>query len=192
MLESDVELPFVRAFPGDLEALLSAEAAELLDQLEAEARTALAAEGFPNGEVQFEVDLRFEGQDSELILPLDRSALATSHLADTFRAEYRRLYAYESDEPVEVVNLRALGRGVRAKALDRMHATLGLGSERSEATRLAWMEGSPVTVPVVARGALKRTFGGPLIVEAYDTTVILPPGWHGRTDGPGDLILEPR
>jgi N-methylhydantoinase A len=195
MLESDVELPFVRAFPGDLEILLSAEAGTLLGELEADARTALAAEGFDHGEVHFEVDLRFEGQDSELVLPLYRTALTSSSLADLakqFRAEYRRLYAYESDEPVEVVNLRALARGVRDKVLDRAHARLGLASETSAAAaRSAWLDNAAMIVPVVSRAVLAGSFEGPLIIEAYDTTVIVPAGWRGNTDKLGNLILEP-
>ncbi len=195
MLESDVELPFVRAFPGDLEILLSAEADTLLGELEADARTALAAEGFDHGEVHFEVDLRFEGQDSELVLPLYRTALTSSSLADLakqFRAEYRRLYAYESDEPVEVVNLRALARGVRDKVLDRAHARLGLASETSAAAaRSAWLDNAAMIVPVVSRAVLAGSFEGPLIIEAYDTTVIVPAGWRGNTDKLGNLILEP-
>ncbi len=195
MLESDVERPFVRAFPGSLETLMSSDAAEILGKLEAEARAALAAEGFPDGEIAFEVDLRFEGQDSELILPLDRGALTSSglaQLAEKFRAEYRKLYAYELDEPVEVVNLRALARGVRDKALDRAHARLGLAAEADTKARSAWMDDdAAIDVPVVARGAIGPTFEGPLIIEAYDTTVVVPPGWRGSSDALGNLILEP-
>jgi N-methylhydantoinase A len=196
MLESDVELPFVRAFPGGLDQLGSPAAAGILGQLEADARAALKAEGFSgSGEVLFEVDLRFEGQDSELNLPLDRTALTSSglaELAERFRAEYRRLYAYESDEPVEVVNLRALARGMRDKVLDRAHARLGLISETAEAAvRSAWMDDAAIDVPVVARAAIGSAFEGPLIIEAYDTTVIVPPGWRGNPDTLGNLILEP-
>jgi N-methylhydantoinase A len=197
MLESDVERPFVRAFPGDLQMLRSQEARALLEQLEADARAALAAEGFGDrGEVLFEVDLRFEGQDSELVLPLDRAALTTAGLAALaadFRAAYQRLYAYESEEPVEVVNLRALARGRRAKLLDRAHARLGLAAAATDApARSAWMEeGAATQVPVVGRAALVAAFRGPLIIEFYDTTVIVPPGWHGSADRLGNLILEP-
>jgi N-methylhydantoinase A len=197
MLESDVERPFVRAFPGDLEMLLSGAAVEILRELEAAARAALAAEGFDDGEVQLEVDLRFEGQDSELVLPLDRSALnpgGLAELAERFRAEYRRLYAYDSDEAVEVVNLRATGRGRRAETLDRAHARLGLATESSDATtRSVWIDesGEARRVPVVGRGALVSPFIGPLIVEAYDTTVVVPPGWRGSIDPLGNLLLEP-
>ncbi len=147
------------------------------------------------GEVLFEADLRFEGQDSELVLALDLTALTTAGLADlaeTFRAEYRRLYAYESDEPLEVVNLRARARGRRAKLLDQAHAQLGLAAATTDASaRSAWMEDAAIHVPVVGRADLGATFAGPLIVEAYDTTVVVPSGWRGHADPLGNLILEP-
>jgi N-methylhydantoinase A len=115
-------------------------------------------------------------------------------LAEKFRDEYRRLYAYESDEPLEVVNLRATARGVRAKALEMAHARLGLVSETAgTAARSAWMDDSGIAlrVPVFSRAMLESPFVGPLIVEAYDTTVVVPPGWRGRADPLGNLILEP-
>ena len=41
------------------------------------------------------------------------------------------------------------------------------------------------------RGALGREFrAGPLIVESYDTTVVVPPGTRARADATGNLILE--
>ena len=191
MLESDVERPFVRAFPGDLDSLRSPGARQALAELEGQARAALAAEGFDDGKIELEVDLRFEGQDSELILPLCDAA----ELAERFRAEYRRLYAYDSDEPLEVVNLRATGRGVRAKALDRAQAHLGLASGTAAAsTREALIDEGcgPQTVPVVARSALGPSFEGPLIVEAYDTTIVVPPAWRGIVDPHGNLLLQPK
>jgi N-methylhydantoinase A len=198
MLESDVERPFVRAFPGSLDGLRAPEATEVLEQLEAHACAALAGEGFGgDGEIHFEVDLRFEGQDSELILPLDGTALTEQGLAELaarFRTEYGRLYAYESDEPLEVVNLRATARGVRAKTLDRAHARLGLTPGGGAATtRSAWIDdtGEALNVPVVARATLASPFVGPLIIEAYDTTVVVPSGWRGSVDLLGNLLLEP-
>jgi len=44
---------------------------------------------------------------------------------------------------------------------------------------------------VVGRGALAPAFDGPLIVEAYDATVVVPPGWHGSVDALGNIVLEP-
>ena len=33
---------------------------------------------------------------------------------------------------------------------------------------------------------------GPAIVEQFDATTVIPPGWHGRVDGFRNLILERR
>jgi N-methylhydantoinase A/oxoprolinase/acetone carboxylase beta subunit len=53
------------------------------------------------------------------------------------------------------------------------------------------MDDAAIDVPVVARAAIGSAFEGPLIIEAYDTTVIVPPGWRGNPDTLGNLILEP-
>ena len=48
-----------------------------------------------------------------------------------------------------------------------------------------------VDTPVIARAALGPGFrAGPLIVESYDTTVVVPPGTRARADATGNLILE--
>jgi N-methylhydantoinase A/oxoprolinase/acetone carboxylase beta subunit len=51
-----------------------------------------------------------------------------------------------------------------------------------------------VTVPVHDRQALPAgaAFAGPaLVFEAHGATVV-PPGWRGRVDGAGALVLERR
>ena len=76
--------------------------------------------------------------------------------------------------------------------LDRRHAVLGLAKAAAAIEREAWFEHSAaITVSVVARTELSATFAGPLIVEAYDTTVVVPPGWRGSADSLGNLLLEP-
>ena len=51
---------------------------------------------------------------------------------------------------------------------------------------------TPYTTSVYAREALPPgvTLAGPAIVTQYDTTTVLPPGWHARVDAVGDLIAE--
>ena len=33
------------------------------------------------------------------------------------------------------------------------------------------------------------TIAGPAIVEQFDATTVIPPGWSGRVDGFGNLVL---
>ncbi|MEK9693772.1 MAG: hypothetical protein VW235_12665, partial [Rhodospirillaceae bacterium] len=37
---------------------------------------------------------------------------------------------------------------------------------------------------------LGATFEGPAIVEQFDSTTVLPPGWRGKIDGYRNLILS--
>ena len=60
-----------------------------------------------------------------------------------------------------------------------------------------------MSAPVVERDALRRPTGaagaagaadvgeeGPLIVEDYDATTLVPPGWRVRLDRQGAIVLE--
>ena len=40
------------------------------------------------------------------------------------------------------------------------------------------------------RLACRREFAGPAIVEQFDATTVVPPGWHASVDRYGNLILE--
>jgi N-methylhydantoinase A len=61
------------------------------------------------------------------------------------------------------------------------------------ATRSAYFkETGLVTVDVIARESLAPGAGrsGPVIVEAADTTVVVPPGWRLAVDAGGLIVLE--
>ena len=47
-----------------------------------------------------------------------------------------------------------------------------------------WLE-----TPVIRRADLAAGRAGPLIVEEYDATGLVPPGWHGTLDGAGNILL---
>ncbi len=47
--------------------------------------------------------------------------------------------------------------------------------------------------PVLSRSALSgKLRAGPLIVEEYDATTIVPPGWDAALDGSGDIVMTRR
>jgi N-methylhydantoinase A len=37
---------------------------------------------------------------------------------------------------------------------------------------------------------LGKSLPGPLIVEEFDTTVVVPPGWQAEVDGYGNIVLQ--
>jgi N-methylhydantoinase A len=191
MLAADVELPFVAAFTGPLDAIAGDAARAQLAALAEEARSALAAEGFTGDAALIEpaIDLRYEGQDSELTLALDADAAG---LEARFRAEYDRLFAYASDEPLEIVNLRVTARGRRAARSDPRAGEAPRAAMAAGERAVAFDPAAPVVTPVVDRSALPASFAGPLIIESYDSTIVVSPGWRGSVDAAGGILLEHR
>ena len=62
----------------------------------------------------------------------------------------------------------------------------------SGASRPARFDGELIDTPVVARAALASASNGPLLVDEYDSTVVVPPDMRAQLDDDGNLILEPR
>ena len=48
-----------------------------------------------------------------------------------------------------------------------------------------WMES-----PLLARIDLRNPAQGPLLIDEFDTTIVVPPGWEARADGSGNLSLR--
>jgi N-methylhydantoinase A len=53
-------------------------------------------------------------------------------------------------------------------------------------------ETGQVSCPVLGRDALSAGASGrgPVIIEAADTTIVVPPGWRWRADDRGFTVLE--
>jgi N-methylhydantoinase A len=192
MLAADAEHDFLRAVLRPLDGCDAEEIAAILSRLERQGREALAAEGYTGAGVTLtaKADLRYLGQSSELTIPF--SALAG--LREDFHKSYADTFGYPNDEPVELVNVRLTARGSGDNRL-RFEAI------RADASALAGVAGvrpvsfgrgePPVETSVIARrdvGTAQRA--GPLIVESYDTTVVIPPGVRASADPIGNMILE--
>ena len=198
LLAGDVRLEFVRALAERLDSLDLGRARSILKELADEAAAALEAEGYPGGrqEIRFEGDLRFAGQDSELAVPLSDPGIGEEErerLRQEFLAAYRQLFQYTSDDPVELVNLRAIGRGIRSRRLDLAQPTIARESRPVAGARRVLFEraSGAVSVPVLERPALVESqLPGPLIVESLDTTIVVPPGWTLTVGGRGSLVME--
>lgn len=47
-----------------------------------------------------------------------------------------------------------------------------------------------IDTPVVTRADIDGSARGPLLIDEYDSTTVIPPGWSVRRDGEGNLVLE--
>ena len=197
LLAADVEHHLSRTFRALLRDLDKAALNAAWDALVAEARRRLAAAGFGAGAARIErhASLHYRGQTYELTVPvpdgsLDAAALAA--LDEAFGAEHERTYGHRAgpEEPVELVTLRVLGRGPRREAPPRVAPAAS--PARQVAGRRAYF--GPAAgwrqAAVVGRADLAGGRGGPLIVEEYDATCVVPPGAHAALDDDGCIVLD--
>ena len=99
---------------------------------------------------------------------------------------------------MQVASLRVIGRGVADR--DRSPADSdpgdGLtasGPARPPADRRVYFGPGHgwLSTPVVDRPALRSgAIAGPLIVEEYDSTTVVPPGWRAAAADHGCMTLE--
>ena len=92
------------------------------------------------------------------------------------------------------MNLRLSARGRREQRLDfariRMGGAALAGSSGSRMVSFA-RGSAPVSTPVLARADMPVSpIAGPMIVESYDTTVVVPPDVLARADAVGNIILD--
>jgi 5-oxoprolinase (ATP-hydrolysing) len=172
-------------------AAVAGRVGEWLDELAAEAVRAVAAEGIPEGEIEVRrrlAALRFVGQDTPVTVE------AGGDLQEAFAVAYRDLYGYQpEDRDIEVESLRVVASSSPSSQTQPGRAATGGRPNEGPRARPrvhlgnAWQE-----VPAYERDRLPEgeIFEGPALVFERHTAVVVPPGWRGRLDCVGTLVLE--
>jgi N-methylhydantoinase A len=158
-------------------------------ELERAGAEELTREGLTGDQVEFvrQIDMRYVGQSYELTIP------AGDGLLERFHAEHDRVYGFAAPaEPVELVSLRLTSVGRIAKPPVRSLAT-GPDVEPKERREVYFAEaGGYVDCPIYDRYALPAgmSFAGPAVVEEFDSTTVVHPGFAVMVDGTSNLIIE--
>ena len=169
------------------------------EALEIQARTQLAADGFAVDDMVLErsANMHYKGQIYELSVragpgPFDAEAVA--ELEEAFAREHEQTYGHRAgpDEPVELVNLELVGRGLTEdRGLPAAGQNPKAPANGKQARRayfgqaLGWVE-TPV---LVDRNQLSGTQPGPVIIEEYDATCVVPPGTAAAVDANGNIVI---
>jgi len=165
-----------------------------LDELAAELRGWLVRDGVPEADIDVirALDCRYVGQGYELRVTLDGPY--DDRALTQFHRMHEREYGSAYTDPIEIVNARVTAIGKRP-TLDDLPVASGslddaLVDEREGYFRV---DGELQALPTrfYDRGELPldESFEGPAVVFHLDTTTVVPPGWHGRADASGNLIL---
>jgi N-methylhydantoinase A len=198
LLYADVEHHFSRTFRRLLRGCDLAEIDAAWAELSSQAMAQLAAEGFTGHQARLRRSgaLHYKGQSFELVVtvpegPFDAAMVA--HLEEAFGREHERTYGHRagSEEPVELVSIQVVGQGLRQRS-----GVEGVPQSRPDP------EGGPprrayfgskhgwIDTPLLKRADLVTKRAGPIIIEEYDATCLIPPDAAAALDASGNVVIE--
>ena len=204
LLATDLKVEVARTVMVEAGGVDPAFLNDVYEELEAEGRARLRADGVPEGSIVLErwADCRYTGQAYELLIQAPAGsldALALRALADAFHERHEREYFWRfTDKPVQLVHLRVYAIGVMpALAAEEIEA----GAREPPAGALV------ATLPVAFQvdgsverldtafwdaGALRagNVVAGPAVVEHQDSTTVVNPGLVAEVDRHGSLLID--
>lgn len=165
----------------------------ILEDLAAAGQDRLQRDGFPPERQVFQraASARYAGQSSEIEVALPDGIVAPNQIADLFAAEHERTYGFRApaNEPVELMGLSVMARGL--PETPRLPAAIPPFAQQVPAMRRAWFPHDGwVETPVTDRAGLSGMRHGPLIVQEYDATCLVPRGVTVELDPFGNIRLE--
>src|ERR687897_887128 len=185
LLTTDLKLDTAVTVMRRVDDLDAEEVEATFTELEESGRGELEREGLVGEAMSFvrKIDLRYVAQSLELTIP------AGDDLLGRFHAEHDRTYGFAAaEEPVEVVSLRLTSVGAIAKPPPRPLESGGKAEPKERRPVYFAESGGYVDCPIYDRYALSAgaTIAGPAVVEEFDSTNVLHPGFTVRVDDAGN------
>ncbi|HUN46818.1 MAG TPA: hydantoinase/oxoprolinase family protein, partial [Stellaceae bacterium] len=189
-----------RALGAEHGGTVMAQIARGLRELSAEGEAWLQAQNltFVERRLEWTADIRYVGQSFELTVPIGGAEVedvSGDTLRRCFHRVYEQIYGYQDEKAdLEVLDVRVTAIGVNPKPqierLARQKGAAPPGARRRE----IYLDGKRWQAQVYERSELPVGFGfdGPAIVEQYDTTVFVTPGFRVTVDAFGNLVGETR
>jgi N-methylhydantoinase A len=204
LLCTDVVHDYIRSELRPLAEIAADHAEDIFRTLEGKARKELDAEGMRSADARFtrELDLRYTGQGYELRTPLEGlfaerlTAEALARAREKFDERHAQIHGHAAKErPVEVVSYRLRLRVSVPKYEPREETAPAAPRPAAAAVkgkRKISLNGAMTDATLYERDRLDigSMIAGPAIVEQFDATTVIPPGWSGRVDGFSNLILQ--
>jgi len=154
------------------------------EELELKASREMRSEGFETFGLSRYFDARYRGQSHELLLPFTSDARKRRSFDDRHRA----LYGYSLPDRMEVVNIKVratVHRGTLVPQEGPNPLFRGVASHRR-----AWIGGRLRQVEVLSRESLKlgQEGRGPVIIEEYDSTLVINESWKWSVESYGTRL----
>jgi len=195
LVATDLKRDYSRTLYADLGSVDPARVSDAFTQMETAGAEMLVASKVPaeRRALLRQADVRYRRQAYELTIPVADGPVTRASLdalAEQFHTRHAQTYGHANrNEPVQLVNLRltALGRLPDLKITQYADASLARLRHRA-----VWFPSTGlIDTPIHWRDGLTpgTELAGPAVIEALDSTTVLPPGWRARVDDLGYMRL---
>ncbi len=200
LLAADFTCNLVHAIMKTAEEIDCSNLERTFDLLHRRGVKTLASQGVKPENMRFsrQLDMRYFGQGYELTVPASNPLTERSfqRVLENYHRKHAATYGYARKEaPVEIVNARltAVGLVKKPKKKKQKQYRKKPLKEAISTKRSVFFEkydGFEET-PVYVREKLKcgNFFSGPAVVEQYDATTVVYPGWEAEVDEFENIVL---
>jgi N-methylhydantoinase A len=197
ILLADIALDFVRSDIRPLDESAWSRARALFDDMAREAEAWLAAENVPAARraSRLAVDLRYDGQNFEVRVPLAMPLPALPGLLESFAREHARANGYAiPGRGVELVNCRLTALGHVPRGAPEPPPREGSIEAARIGMRPVYFDSATGwrATPVLARERLPAgtVMTGPAVIDEMSATTIVFPDQSATLDSDGNIVLR--
>ena len=196
LLLAETEHHITRGWRRRVSPAIALDLQTALDGLIGEGFTLLAHDGFPatHRRLHLQAMARYVGQSSEIQVTFETTSATQllNELPSLFEAAHRGIYGFAAplSEPIEIISLGAIATGIPAQP--RLPDRMSPQGMPPQPARQAWFDQIGfVQTRIVSRAELAAgRLQGPLIVQEYDATTLVPPGWQAECDSFGNVVIN--
>ncbi len=198
-LYSDVKNEFAQTFIRNLEDVQPDQIGEILNGLGRDAKAWLREEGIDeqSQDLRYEMDVRYFRQGYEFSMEVNPETLMNGGIKDVetrFATAHERIYGFQLEHPVELVNLRAVGIGRVVKVnIPKFERGDSNPSQAVIEQQRVYFDGSFVTANIYDRALLEagNRIAGPAVILQKDSTTVIHPGHAGEVDEYLSILIRP-
>ena len=202
-LMADFRSDFIRTLYLRLTELEPSDLEGRFTEIEHEARSWLTAQNIDQEtdvvgiQLVRSADMRYRGQSFELTIPVpaDLSTPAGfAQLLDGFHQQYEQIYGHsDRDADTEIISVRVqvVGQTIKPRmAITGPETSTAQAAPEPVGVRSVRLATPAWEVPVFERDALNpgMVLNGPCIIEQYDSTILVTPGYRLEIDGQRNVI----
>jgi N-methylhydantoinase A len=193
LLFADIEVARSIAFPRPLGDAAPAEIDSRFRELEA--RVIAELDGGERARLRWRADLRYAGQGFELSVDVAPGVRTTDDVAAiraAFEREHLRGYGHLLDgQRIDLVTLRVIGSLPHGGADHLASPPSEIDAGEYKRPVYFGAEHGLCDTPVIGRGGLRRgARPGPLVIEEYEGTTIVPPDARASLDAYNNIVID--